>query len=128
MGDDTIRKACGKCGGQGVLNAFRHIAGGRCYSCKGVGYFETTKRREANRLRRAEAKRQAEADRAAPLIEAADARMEAAATDPRVGPETRARMAKHPVVAFEVSTSLAKWDADADWIEARPWIRRNLAE
>ena len=32
---------CGKCGGTGFIDAFRHIANGTCFSCRGVGYHLT---------------------------------------------------------------------------------------
>ena len=32
-----INDACGKCDGKGVIQAFRHIAHGTCFWCKGEG-------------------------------------------------------------------------------------------
>ena len=125
---ETINIKCGKCGGKGILNAFLHVAGGRCYTCKGVGHFVTTKARETAKAHKAAAARASEEARLAPILAAAEISRSDAATDPRVGPKTRARVVAHPAFASQTASHLAKWDADPSWIDARPWIRENLAE
>ena len=39
---EKIQVTCGKCSGTGNLTEYKHIAGGICFACNGVGYFERT--------------------------------------------------------------------------------------
>lgn len=42
--------SCGRCGGEGRINAFSHVYGGVCFSCKGAG-FHLTRHGKADRAR-----------------------------------------------------------------------------
>lgn len=122
-----IEIKCGKCT-NGFIRAYAHIQGGRCFSCKGRGYFVTTKDKEARKAKRKAAKKAEIEARAA----AGNIRIEALlikyANDSRVGPKTKARCEKFDAVAQEVVTLLDKWDNTPDYADKYWWVVRNLAE
>lgn len=127
------RKPCGKCNGTGFLSAFRHVEAGRCFSCKGVGYFEVSNtpaaiKARARRAAKREARLAAAQAHAAEQQAAHDVLAEQYRNDDRLGPNTRDSFDKHPAFQFEVVGILTKWDADPTYIQERPWIARNLAE
>lgn len=125
---DLIVVDCGKCGGTGIIRAFAHIAGGTCFACKGVGHFTRTAASVA-RSKRLAAKRREEVERAVEEgNRRADAREALYADDARLGPRTRERAARFPLVAFETYKTLAKIDAGELTPERHPWVFRNLAE
>lgn len=37
MGAETVTRTCRRCNGRGSIDAFAHIAGGRCLACSGTG-------------------------------------------------------------------------------------------
>lgn len=37
VGTDRVPTTCGRCGGSGYFNCFRHIYAGRCFGCDGTG-------------------------------------------------------------------------------------------
>ena len=125
---------CSRCGGSGRM-PYTHVQGGVCFLCKGTGGKTVTLAEgDAAARRRAKAKaKRAEklaAERARQAVAAAewDRRIEHYRNDARLGPRTRARYDRYPQVAFEVASTLAKWDADPSWIKAKPWIADNLSE
>lgn len=94
---------CGKCNGTGRLN-WTQLDAGRCWTCSGTGSFSTVTdptilaaRRESARKKRAAAS----AGQAAESTRRVATREERYADDPRIGPETRARIAQFPMVGFE---------------------------
>ena len=68
-GEDVIWLACGRCSGQGRIQAFGHVYGGECFECRGSGgRFITVAKAVRNAkqrvARRAKATREAELERA----------------------------------------------------------------
>ncbi len=121
-----IKTKCGKCT-DGIIRAFMHIDNGRCFSCKGKGYFVTTEAKEARKAKRKAAKK-VEADaRALEYTAKSDALVAKYANDPRIGPERKATCQQHDCVARETAEILAEWDNTPGWAEKYHWIARNLA-
>lgn len=62
--ETTVREHCGRCGGQGVLESFRHVDAGICFKCNGAKWLGPIEDRafieaKAERLRIAAEKREA---------------------------------------------------------------------
>ena len=123
-----IKIKCTKCDGTGTINAFRHVHGGQCFSCGGAGHFVRSEA-SVSRSRARAAKRRAETVAA---VNEANTRheedMKHYQNDPRIGPNTRARMSTHAVYAYECIRLLRQIDAGKITPDSHPWIFRNLAE
>ena len=117
--------SCGKCNGTGRVWA-THVQGGICFSCGGCGYHEvkTDPAILADRRAAAKAKRETAAAATVEFNRAACAAREAKyANDPRIGPETRARIVNFPLVGFEAYRLLSLVDEG----KSLPHILVNLA-
>ena len=121
----TYLSPCGKCNASGRLN-WTQVDGGICWACSGAGHFETKTAPTvlADRRAKAHAKKQAAAAAAAAAGQAAAAARESLyALDSRIGPATRATIAKSPTFGFEAYRLLSLIDAGANL----PHVIRNLA-
>ena len=116
---------CQKCNGTGRLN-WTQVDGGMCWACGGNGAYATATAPDVLAKRRASAREK----RAAATAEQVEAGLRAGAeresrytADPRIGPETRARIAQFPMVGFEVYRLLALVDGG----QSLPHVLRNVA-
>ena len=121
----VFRSPCSRCLGKGTIHPFSHILGGTCFACEGKGYIETatdpailSARRDRSRAK-ATAAREARATAARAAAEEREARYR---DDPRIGPQTRARMMQFPEIADEAFKALAREDAG----EVPPNTLRNV--
>jgi hypothetical protein len=76
-GTDKITEDCWKCGGSGVIQAFRNVVGGQCFACGGGGtstvLVSSVRARRRRRARREAERAQAESARAQLVGDANDA-------------------------------------------------------
>ncbi len=118
---------CGKCGGTGTLNAFLHIQGGQCFTCKGEGHFVISDRAMQARKRKA---KKLEEQRVQDNIKA-DARtasnLELIANSTLLGPETLAACDNHSMFASDVASTLRKIQEGKLTKAKHPWIFQNLS-
>lgn len=119
---------CGKCGGTGRLNAFLHIQGGKCFPCKGKGYWTISdKAWKAKQAKKAEqAKQRVIDDEKAVKREIAD--LELIKSSKLLGPETLASCAAHPMFASQTAQHLRKIKAGKFTRKSHPWIFDSLAK
>lgn len=120
----AFQQACRRCSGEGRL-PYSYMSG-VCFACSGSGVEEVktdptllAARRAASAAKRAAERAEAEAARQ----RAAVTREERYANDPRLGPQTRARIAQFPAVGYEAYSHLEKIDGGANM----PWILREYA-
>jgi len=120
----TFQQACRRCAGEGRL-PYSYMSG-VCFACGGSGVEEVATDPTVLAARRAKAAAKREAlnaeiaRRAQGTTEEREARY---ANDPRIGPQTRARIEQFPAVGYEVYRHLEKIDAGANL----PWLLRDYA-
>ncbi len=129
-----IKTQCTKCGGKGIINAFRHICGGECFSCQGKGYVMISKKTLNARKRRAAKAAKLQAQREALALaerQQMEDNVDRYINDPRIGPETKESLIKRGESgsaterAIELVQMLLNWDKDPASFPA--YLKRNLA-
>lgn len=123
----SFEQACRRCSGEGRL-PYSYMSG-VCFACSGSGVEEVktdptllAARRAASAAKRATERAEAEAARQRAAA-GKPTREERYANDPRLGPQTRARIAQFPAVGYEAYSHLEKIDGGANM----PWILREYA-
>jgi hypothetical protein len=123
----AFQQACRRCSGAGRL-PYSYMSG-VCFACSGSGVEEVktdptllAARRAMAAAKRATERAEAEAARQRAAV-GKPTREERYANDPRLGPQTRARIAQFPAVAYEAYSHLEKIDGGANM----PWILREYA-
>ncbi len=106
---------CPRCSnGKGVINAFRHVKGGVCFKCDGVGYVEVKTNPESlikAKIARREKAQLALRAKMEAALEVDRLREEKYKNDSRIGPKTRERCAQHEALAHEVYLLLERIDS-----------------
>ena len=123
----AFQQACRRCSGEGRL-PYSYMSG-VCFACSGSGVEDVktdptllAARRATAAEKRATERAEAEAARQRAAV-GKPTREERYANDPRLGPQTRARIAQFPAVGYEAYSHLEKIDGGANM----PWILREYA-
>lgn len=116
------KRVCGACRGSGFLRNYRHVQGGRCFPCQGLGHEWLKTDPDVLQKRREKAKAKRDAEQAVRVAEAAvrsKARAEKYKDDPRVGPITRTEYVDYPEFMNEVYRILEQVDAGNHYREGQ---------
>ncbi len=123
----AFQQACRRCSGEGRL-PYSYMSG-VCFACAGSGVEDVktdpallAARRAASAAKRAAERAEAEAARQRAAV-GKPTREERYANDPRLGPQTRAKIAQFPAVGYQAYSHLEKIDGGANM----PWILREYA-